>query len=273
MARPARGVTDHSVRTPAKGTDMSQQIVLERFFESLINGDRPAARQIVNECEAQGIDPRHVMTDLFWPTYETIEKLWKQDQLTSMSYHFATRLLRVLIDQSAMKLNLSSAGTGRTILAACGTSQSEELGAQMAIDLLEDSGYSVRFMGGGVSPDEIMAQVQEVRPDVLLMFCSAASDLPGIRFIIDNMREIGGNDKTQIVVGGGVFNRAEGLAEEIGADLWAADPLELVDSLTNEAARRATANQRTVGKTRVNAPAAKPANQTQQAKTKTRAAA
>jgi methanogenic corrinoid protein MtbC1 len=215
------------------------------------------------------------MTDLFWPTYETIEKLWKQDQLTSMSYHFATRLLRVLIDQSAMKLNLSAAGTGRTILAACGTSQSEELGAQMAIDLLEDSGYSVRFMGGGVSPDEIMAQVQEVRPDVLLMFCSAASDLPGIRFIIDNMREIGGNDKTQIVVGGGVFNRADGLAEEIGADLWAADPLELVDSLTNEAARRATANQRTVGKTRVSAPAAKPTQQqaSQQIKTKTRAAA
>lgn len=35
----------------------------------------------------------------------------------------------------------------------------------------------------------------------------------------------------QIVVGGGIFNRAPGLAEEIGADLWATSPRELLSVL------------------------------------------
>jgi len=194
-----------------------QQIIQERFFEALINGDRPAARDIVRECVSKGADSTLIITDLFWPTYETVEKLWRADQLSSMSYHFATRLLRTLIDQNAQNLKLSNGTKGRTVLASCGTSQSEELGSQMAVDLLEDTGYRVRFMGGGVSPDEIMASVQETKPDVLLMFCSAAADLPGIRYVIDNLREIGAACDTQIVVGGGVFNRAEGLAEEIGS--------------------------------------------------------
>jgi hypothetical protein len=52
------------------------------------------------------------------------------------------------------------------------------------------------------------------------------------------------------VVGGGVFNRAEGLAEEIGADLWAKDPTQLLERLAGEPERRATPEQRTVGRHR-----------------------
>ena len=50
--------------------------------------------------------------------------------------------------------------------------------------------------------------------------------------------------------GGGVFNRAEGLAEEIGADLWATTPRELIEKMCTQADRRATAEQRTVGRNR-----------------------
>ena len=53
-----------------------------------------------------------------------------------------------------------------------------------------------------------------------------------------------------IVVGGGVFNRAYGLAEEIGADLWAGDPLELVQVMNECPQRRMTGSQRTVGRKR-----------------------
>ena len=88
------------------------------------------------------------------------------------------------------------------------------------------------------------------RPDVLLMFASAPGDAPNIRLLIDSIRGVGACPDMQIVVGGGVFNRAEGLAEEIGADLWARTPAELLERLATEPARRATEEQRTVGRNR-----------------------
>lgn len=211
---------------------MSQEILVERFFESLINGDRDAARGIVAEATAQGGTPEQIITRLYWPTYELVEKLHRSDQLTKLSYHFSTRLLRVLIDQTAVQLTRGSL-SGKRILACCGPSESEELGAQMAVDLLEAGGYRVRFAGGGVAADEILAEVHESKPDVLLMFAAAASDLPGIRQIIDTIREIGAHPKLQICVGAGVFNRAEGLAEEIRADMYAAHPLHLMQVLAD----------------------------------------
>jgi methanogenic corrinoid protein MtbC1 len=227
---------------------MSQAILVERFFESLISGDRPVSRAIVQEA-LKGTTPTQVLTDLFWPTYETIEKLYRSDQLTKLSHHLGTRLLRVLVDQNASLLQAKPA-LGRSILALCGPRDSDELGAQMAVDLLEQSGFDVRFAGGNIANDEIMSHVNNEKPDVLLMFASGANDLPNIRALIDTIREIAACPNIQIAVGGGVFNRADGLAEEIGADLWANSPMEMVDTLVADPARRAQMEQRTVGRKR-----------------------
>lgn len=212
---------------------MSREIVVERLFEALVNGDRVGARSIVAEAMAADASASVLINDLFWPTYEMIEKLHRSDQITLLSYQLSSRLLRMLVDQAAARLSIAPP-RGKTIFAACGPSQTEELAAQMACDLLESEGFEVQFAGGGVPADEILAQVQTSRPDYLLLFAPAASDLPGIRQIIDQVREIGACPHTQIVVGGGVFNRAEGLADEIGLDLFAPSPLELVDLLTEE---------------------------------------
>ncbi len=228
---------------------MTTETTQERFFEVLIAGDRPAARKLVQESLRAGATPETLITDLFWPTFETLERLYRSDQLTRLCHHTATRLLRVLVDQNAGTLELNGS-RGRRVLAFCGPCEAEELGAQMAVDLLEGCGFSVTFGGGGIANDEILARVHEDQPDVLLMFASASHDLPDIRRLIDTLRSIGAAPQMQIAVGGGVFNRAEGLAEEIGADVWARSPLEMVERLVNDPDRRATADQRTVGRGR-----------------------
>lgn len=225
----------------------SKDILIERLFEAVIAGDRPAARRIVEETLRQGSPPEQLVTDLYWPVYERVQKLHRADQLTTLANHMATRLLRMLVDQAAAGF-ARQLDRGRTVFACCGPSDSDELGAQMAIDLLEADGYHLTFAGGGIANDEILAQVQESRPDVLLLFSSAPGDLPNIRALIDTMREIGACSKVQIVVGGGVFNRAEGLAEEIGADLWATTPRELLSAMSENPDRRADEEQRTVGR-------------------------
>jgi methanogenic corrinoid protein MtbC1 len=228
---------------------MSQDILVERFFETLISGHRNASRQIVTEALSGGASPRQLITELFWPTYEMVEKLFRSDQLTRLSHHMSSRLLRVLVDQNASRLSFQQSRS-RSIFALCGPKDSDELGAQMAVDLLEESGFDITFAGGGIPNDEILSHVHESQPDVLLMFASAPSDLPEIRELIDTLHEINACPNLQIVVGGGVFNRAEGLAEEIGADMWARSPMELADMLIAEPARRAAMDQRTVGRRR-----------------------
>ena len=232
---------------------MTHNFTTERLIETLIDGDRSEARSIVGQQLAAGLSPEELLCDLFWPAYETVDRLFRGDQISTLGHNLATRLLRTLVDQNSAKLleaEIDDAGQGRSVLGFCGPSESEELGAQMAVDLLEARGFGVRFAGAGVANDEIISRIHEHRPEVVVMFCSAPADLPGIRELIDTVRDMGVCKDTQIVVGGGVFNRAEGLAEEIGADLWAADPLDLVETMIAAPEHRADEEQRTVGRTR-----------------------
>ncbi|MAE62170.1 MAG: hypothetical protein CMJ49_12545 [Planctomycetaceae bacterium] len=228
---------------------MSQQVMVERFFETLISGNRADSRAILDECLVADIPAERIIERLFWPTLEMIQKMYKLDNLSVLSHHFATRLLRMLVDQTQMRLE-AKPQNGKRILLICGPDQQEELGAQMAADMLEAAGYEVFFAGGGVANDEIVEQIGSSEPDHLVVFSSAPSDLPHIRQLIDRIHDLGICPRMQVVVGGGVFNRADSLAQEIGADLWATTPNELVDKIDNESDRRAPADQRTVGRRR-----------------------
>lgn len=229
--------------------EVSVESFTQRLFEALINGDRPSARAIVDECYRTGASAETIVAELFWPTHEQVETLFREDRLTTLAHHMATRLLRSLCDQVARNFSFKKP-IGRSVFAVCGPTDADELAGQMAADLLEAEGFGVNYAGSGIANDELLEIVQTSQPDVLLIFSSAPSDLPGIRELIDTMREIGACDRVQVVVGGGVFNRAEGLAEEIGADLWAEDPTELCQVMVDYPAHRAVDEQRTVGRSR-----------------------
>jgi methanogenic corrinoid protein MtbC1 len=234
---------------------VKEERLVERLFQAVIAGDRENARAIITEIEHEGMIPEVLTQRILWPTLEMVNTLYRADQLTTLAHHYAVRLLRLLVDQVQCRYE-QQPRNGRRILMFSGVTEGDELCGQMVANLTEATGFEVFFAGGGVANDEILAAVGEQKPDVLLMFASSPSDAPNIRVLIDTIREVGACPNMQIVVGGGVFNRAEGLAEEIGADLWAKEPLELIKKLQTQADRRAAPEQRTVGRNRKNIRAA-----------------
>jgi len=220
---------------------------IEKLFPLLITGDRKSARAFVAEAITCGWTPEEISENGFWPVLDAINTLYRSDQMTSVAHHYATRLLRTLVDRVQAGYTQQSSNN-KSILLFCGPSEADDLAAQIVADLCEADGWEVKFGGGGVPADEILAETNECKPDALCMFSSAPCDAPHIRNIIDTIKSIGASPNTQIAVGGGLFNRVEGLAEEIGADLWASTPEDLKTKLTTECDRRATADQRTVGK-------------------------
>jgi len=221
----------------------------ERFFNALISGDRCEARVVVDELIDSGCSAEEIISRLFWPMAEQIDTMHRNDQLSDACFHYGTRLLRMLVDQMQMRLTQQDAKS-ETVLVMSGDGELEELAGQMTADLLEAAGFDVRYMGGGVANDEVVDQLGNLGIDRLVVFGAIAQTVPQTRLLIDRLHDTGVCPRLQIVVGGGVFNRADGLAEEIGADLWAEEPEHIVEAMVEEATRRMTPDQRTVGRRR-----------------------
>lgn len=219
------------------------------YTQLLLAGDRQAVRAMIEQVLSSGMQPGTLLAELVWTTMETIQALYKEDTITQMQLNLATRLNRQICDQLAAKLPMNPSND-RKVLIFCGDAEPEELGGQITADLFESAGYTVRFGGGGVPNDEILKLIGEFRPDLLVMFATLPSGVPNVRKLIDYLRDINSCPNMQIMCAGGVYKRAEGLADEIGADLYASDAAKAVEVAQTHPTRRHNIEQQTVGRMR-----------------------
>ncbi|HEX2970989.1 MAG TPA: B12-binding domain-containing protein [Tepidisphaeraceae bacterium] len=225
------------------------QELANSYLELLLAGDRLATRDLVATTLEQGTAPHDLLTQLIWPTMELLQDLYREDRISITQLNLATRLNRSITDQLTGLLDQKPAN-GRTVLILCGDDEPEELGGQLCADLFEAEGHTVRFAGGGIPNDEVLKLIGELRPNLLIFFGTLPTGMPAVRNLIDYLREVNSCPEMQIMCCGGIYKRAEGLAEEIGADLYAPDGATAVQVASANPRRKATVDQQTVGRTR-----------------------
>ena len=231
-------------------SDNSQiQHFASQYYENLLAGDRAVCRELVLAALEQQLTPYCLLTELVWPTMELLQQLYRDDRISIAALNLATRLNRSLADQLTGLLDRKPSN-GKTVLILCGDDEPEELGGQLCADLFEVEGYKVRFAGGGVPDDEVLKLIGELRPNLLVFFGTLPSGMPAVRRLIDYLREVNSCPEMQVMCCGGIYKRAEGLAEEIGADLYAPDAAAAVQVAMCNPMRKATVDQQTVGRTR-----------------------
>lgn len=201
---------------------MKNAELFKQYLEHLFTGQRCLARELIFGAQDRGIEAKKLLKHIIWPAMEQIDKLYRENHISRICQHMATRINRMLADQLHGFL-ARKPKTGQRMVVLCGEGQTEELGAQIVSDLFEAQGWNVWFLGSGVPNDEILQFAGKVTPDILCIYGALPTDVPNLRHLVALIREVGICENMQIMVSGGVFNRAEGLADEIKADLYAKD--------------------------------------------------
>ena len=225
---------------------MVKEQVLAKYLEALLRGDRRTCRSVVEETLQSGIPANSVYLHLIWPVMVEVERLLRSDKITTIQEHLATRINRTLVDQLQNKLPRRPT-KHKKVTVCCAREELQELGAQMIADLFESDGWEVRFLGGGLSNDDIFGYINEYAPDVLLVYGTTPKQAPDVRRLIDRVRGVNAWPDMRIVVSGGLFNRAEGLWEEIGADGFAATAAEVLQ-VAGDDSQVANPDRRTVNR-------------------------
>ena len=196
--------------------------VFAQYLEHVFAGKRCQARELVQATLDRGVCARELIQLVVWPAMEQTQKLLRKGRIHLVQERMASRINRMIADQLQAHL-ARRPKNGMRLVVTCGSGENEELSAQMTADLFEGEGWSVWFLGSGVPNDEVLELLSKVKPDVLCVCGARAVEVPGMRRLIDMIREIGAHEQMQILVAGGVFNRASGLDGEIRADLFARD--------------------------------------------------
>ena len=201
---------------------MTTADLFKQYLEHLFAGKRCEARELLFAAQDRGTTASKLLQRIIWPAMEQIEKLYRADQIPRILEQMATRINRMLADQLHAFI-ARRPKSGKRMVVICGEGEPQELGAQIIADLFEGQGWTVWFLGAGVPNDEILQFAGKVEPDILCIYGTQAAGIPNTRRLIELIRGVGVCEEMQVLVAGGVFNRAEGLADEIKADLCAPD--------------------------------------------------
>ena len=207
---------------------MALSQLLDQYMDPLLSGRRNICREMVKTAIDKGIQPQALYSDLIWPAMERVDQLYREDRINRASEHMAVRINRTVADHLQTRLPRKPA-IDKRILITCANDEPEEFSAQMVSDIFEANGWEVFFVGGGIPRDEVGELVGKLQPHVLLIFGSKPSDAPLVRDMIDYIREVNACPGLNIMVSGGVFNRASGLWQEVKADLYAESASEAVE--------------------------------------------
>lgn len=212
---------------------MIRNNLLERYLHHLLAGDRTQCRAVVEESLQSGVPANMVYTDVIWPIMVEIEKLSREGRIADVEEHMATRINRTIVDQLQNKLPHRPAKS-KKILICCADHELQELGAQITADLFESDGWDVKFLGGGLTNDDILSFANEYAPDILLIYGTTPKQAPSIRQLINTIKDVNAWPDMRIMVSGGLFNRAPGLWQEMEADLFAATAVEALQAASGE---------------------------------------
>ena len=199
--------------------------VFKQYLEHLFAGKRSEARETLLAAQDRGIRAGKLLTKVIWPAMEQVDKLYRENEISTLTEKMATRINRLVADQ-LQGLLARKPKTGQRMVVVCGSGETHELGAQITSDLFEAEGWGVWFLGAEVPHDEVVQFLGKIRPDILCLYGASQSGVPGLRKLIETIREIGGLDEMQVLATGWVFNLAEDLADEIRSDLYAANAAE-----------------------------------------------
>jgi len=206
---------------------MAKKYVLERYLSRLLAGDRAGCRAIIEETLKSGVPANTVYMDIIWPIMVEVDQLYHGDVIDSAQEAFATRINRTIVDQLQNKLPRKPATTKRIVVCSTAAEQGE-LGAQMITDLFESDGWEARFLGSSVNIDDVLSFVHSWRPNILLLYGVTAKEAPVIRSLVDKIKAVNACPTMKVMLSGGIFDRADGLWEEIGADMHTSSAAEAV---------------------------------------------
>lgn len=191
----------------------------EKMMEAMTKADRAGANDLIGRALAEGIPPRHIVTDILDPALVRLGDLWEQE-----SASLAQTFVAAKIAEDALKRCLSAGSglppatpKGRVVIGNI-EDDFHSLGRRIVASFLEAAGWEVHDLGNDVVPERFVDKALEVGASVVgasAMTHTTALNIRKLRALLDARGLTG---RIRLAVGGAVFNWRPDLVAKVGGD-------------------------------------------------------
>lgn len=200
--------------------------IIKAYNEAVIETDKEAAFEVVNDALAQGMSAEAVVFQVVIPAVEEMMSLITRDPDANLAQHFMTAQIAAEVTEKMLLLfKHPPEAIGRVVI---GTAYGDlhSLGKRIVMGCLKALMVEVIDLGVNVPAERFVDEAVSRNAQVIAvsaMMVHTANGEQGVRKVRKLLQERGLEEKIRIVVGGAPYRFDEQLYRSVGADGWAAD--------------------------------------------------
>lgn len=201
----------------------------QRLEARLLAGDGTGAWSVVESAIDSGTDVDEVYLDVIAPALVSIGAQWKRGEIDIFVEHRATGIATRLVGQLGARCARRGRTKGTVVLGGP-QGETHALAVSMLADVIRLSGYEVFDLGADTPADSFVSAVRNV-DSLVAVGVSCFTDLSkdSAQEAIASLREV--IDESVVVFLGGASIPDLETAQSLGADEWARDARDFVETL------------------------------------------
>ncbi|MGZ6792652.1 MAG: cobalamin-dependent protein [Mycobacteriales bacterium] len=188
----------------------------EAYQTALARGDRRGAVVRVVLALDEGRGTEDLLHDVS-VAQQRVGERWQCGEWSIAQEHAATAINEDIVSLLGVRTEVET--TGGLAVVACPPGEWHYLPAKVLAEGLRLAGWRCHYLGASLPADQMGLLVEDLGPDFVALSCSVPSTLPGLRDMIEAVRESG----TPVLAGGRGTGPQGRWALRLGATAWAPD--------------------------------------------------
>jgi 5-methyltetrahydrofolate--homocysteine methyltransferase len=198
--------------------------IRELLAKAIIEGDKDIVSSLVEQALSEGLEPLQISNEGLLPGLEEVGRRFGNNQVFLPQVMMSAETMQTGFNRLKEVIGGQQMESLGKVLMATVEGDIHDIGKNIVCTLLENHGFEVIDLGKNVPATKIIEQAQAQQVDAVGLSALMTTTLQQMEVTIEALRAAG--VKVFTMVGGAVVT--ESYAEEIGADLYAADALEAV---------------------------------------------
>ncbi|MCS7097432.1 MAG: corrinoid protein [Candidatus Methanomethyliaceae archaeon] len=190
--------------------------IISKFKEAIIIGDEEAAVRLAKEAIAAGLDAYEMVTKYGGEAMEVINKQYEEKKIFVPEVLLAANALSAAVEILKPHMKVEKTSIPAKVVLGVVEGDIHDIGKNLVKIMLSSAGFEVIDLGRDVPLQKFIEVAKQEKADVVGMSALMSTTMPGMKKVIDMLKDAGIRNKVKVIVGGAPVT--EEWALSIGAD-------------------------------------------------------
>jgi len=208
---------------------MNREELFKQISDNVVEMEEDIVEELCEKSLEMEIDPTETINKGLIDGMDRVGVLYEDGEYFLPEVLTASYALNVGID--VLRPHIKQEESEKRIKVVIGVVEGDthDIGKNLVKIMSESGGFEVYDLGRDVPLDEFITTAEEKECDFICMSTLMTTTMPGMRTVIEKLKEKNIRDKYKVMIGGGPVSQK--FADEIGADAYTVDAAACVKKM------------------------------------------